>query len=152
VTSWNGRKVDECRGWIRPGMGRCRPIVPVSGWAILAVDRKVDTCMDSVTINVALAMSGRFDEAWFGLADRSAIRDVTFPKGVAPVRSKPAAWPWSDDRGRRIAVLWGALSLVAYDMTVSSGRGRTRLSDADRHGAPPGVPGGRDASPGLLGM
>jgi hypothetical protein len=145
-------KVDECRGWIRPGLSRCRPVVPADGRTIVAVDRKVDTSLDSVAVdNVAPGKTGHFDEAWVGLADGAAICNVTCPRSVA-TRSKPAAPPCSGHRERRTAVSPGARSVMAYDMTVSSDRGRTRSSGAVRNAAAPRVPGDRDASPGLTGL
>jgi hypothetical protein len=101
------------------------------------VDRKVDTSLDSVAVDgVASGKSDRFDEAWVGLADGAAICDVTCPRSVA-TRSKRAAPPWSGHRGRWTAVSSGALSVMAYDMTVSSDRGRTRSSGAVRNAAAP---------------
>jgi hypothetical protein len=145
-------KVDECRGWIRPGLSRSRPVVPADGRAIAAVDRKVDTSLDSVAIDsVASGKSDRLDEARVGLADGAAICDVTCSRGVA-TRSKPAAPQWGCHRGLWTTVSSSALSVMAYDMTVSSDRGRTRSSGAVRNAAAPAVPGDRDASPGLTGL
>ena len=145
-------KVDECRGWIRPGLSPCRPVVPADVRAIVAADRKVDTRLDSVAVDsVAPGKSDRFDKAWVELADAAAICNVMCPRSVA-TRIKRAAPPWGGHRGRRTAVSSGARSVVAYDMTVSSDRGRTRSSGAVRNAAAIPVPGDRDASPRLTGL
>jgi hypothetical protein len=151
VTSWKVGKVDECRGWIRPRLSRCRPVVPADRRAVVAVDRKTGTSLDSVAVDgVAPGKSDRFDEGGVGLADGAAICNVRWPRSVAN-RSKRAAPPWSH-RGRWTVVSSGAGSVMAYGMTVSSDRGRTRSSGAVRNAAAPHVPGDRDASPGLTGL
>jgi hypothetical protein len=116
------------------------------------VDRKVDTSLDPVAVdNVAPGKTDRVDEAWVGLADDAAICNDTCPRRVA-TRSKPGSPPWSRHRGRPTAVSSGARSVMAYDMTVSSDRGRTCSSGAVRNAAAPRVPDDRDVSPGLTGL